>query len=1628
MTLVDPAQSATLDAQTNGGYSATQRVGQLQSAGYNWMPLQTLYALVDSGLSDADIHQTAAHLTTAAVQADQTRAVNKSAGRQVAAPNFSFKQFFDDPVLQKAPSAGLALKQYLSGAVGAWPIADTNLAHVQQQLQIRGYGQGLPVDGKWDSAWDAAHQQYAEHLYQSHLAGDSPGTASLKTVMQGMAALQPTNAFDALWGFVKAVPSLGRDLMARLAGGVTQLGSDIPNVALHGAEGFHQSNVLGTNVTAAIQTALGKPTTGTQLLHAPSREIFANFVQDVSTIYMLTGIMSAGGRLANAIGEESALAGTEAGAKLSADAAMRGPGVIARTLSSQTGTVAGARLGRAVLGGVLGGAGVTATGSNNPAEILAGVAGGGALGYLSATNVLRNIPVLSNTGPVIDSLLDADGLYYKTRNLVATPYRYAPVRVAGAAFQDATLLGAKARGLAALQSGPLGTDTTMSRAVQGEHAFSAVDDAIKHRLDFTILGAHIAPSINDLMFFLHGPTGEGPVPETKSSAVLAGDFNGVLGAYHAALGDPGWAAATERITGVPVAKQIEAAGGLENWTDFWGHKVADHAAYWAAQRGRNQGLLDAGESLEEGLSSEDRLADLATRYTAIRSNPGQLHEAVTGFRAQGVNSGVEEFVARVKREMAVNNAGPKASEYQDIKTYMEAVRAARRLQTHLGDTVEEHTLLSPGRVLTGEAPAATEDIARLKGQQGFRIKGMRANKNVFTDPETVITPQALTEPGADQAFLALTSSKARRALQNASDEPGQYGLARDTTFTRQDAYQAIQELDKEFRSLETRRLAPTFGTEPGAYGPSQPVETITRPAVADYHAWNTKMDTFLYRELGIDGSQIPESGADKLRVALDATKHLAVEITLHPDAPPEIIAAIRELHDLGYKPVSGTNIGHIITGTNPTDMLEGPLTWQRQLAEHAGLNPNVYPNRTIASVRKTGIVNAVNAAVKAGDVQLPAYWDAGTVLAALERDGFIDQAPGYFKRTVMEIARTPQRVAKANGITPEEALTELNQVLLPRDIPRARFIEAFTNLDKFGEHFPASQAAATAYGHPADSIFGDVPAMSRQSAEALYAAIVKGSSDVPGYQLGAQKFEELFRSSLGFAGKGIQYRAGLGALVGAGAAYTVSPDDPTGILAGAGAGATLAAMGGDRLGWAMANLPNKLIQLRNEFRFELDPWFSLRRIAKVNAKLGVEGVNPTLNPLKAMQASGTLNEDRSILARVQPELHNAISDDADRYLQSQDVFGLYNHRNYEAYAAGHWARQGLDDQTIREKLIRTFEYGTGDIAGRSALERSGNFLFFPFSFEKTVYRNLGGYLLDRPGQRMLLTRAMAAYDDFNREHADNPLSTAFMKAHAPILQEAANLNMFAHGISIGQPGGINRPLLNLFLPQSWSSSAGNLDKLKQFIPAVKNFSRLYDEVSQQTGILQNTGVNMWRDLKGIPATYGNPAASTLTPGDQLTEAFNMQREWYTNYQAVIDHNAKTQDPASKVKFPLSAEWGRYAGEPITKSNIRKIIGGYYPAYNPNGAIAAATTNSAKFQDYLLDTKDTPLHQYVVDFATNAHNLASGMNSNRFSGQDVANYTAALRAQAAYIAGQDPTFYNLYSSNFRKILGPLEKVV
>ena len=478
-----------------------------------------------------------------------------------------FKHLFDDPVLQKNPSATLALKQYLSGVLGPLPTGESHLAYSQKQLQVQGFGKDLQANGVNSPGWNAAFAQWRQQVYQSQLSGKGPGSLTLAHAMDALNAITPTSAWNALVGYVKQLPNGARQLLGDAVGGTAQLGADLIDPHYY-ATGKSNSQV-NYNVNSAVVNALGGDTSPQAIQTAYKSQGALRFLEDASNLIMFGSIAGAATRFGAAAATETAAStDAEAAAALTKDAAFKGPGTLANTLAGANGE--SPIIPRMILGGVLGGGGVAAAGGSPGQIALGGLAGGGVgalsttsllnpteapIGGLEDTNVFKNIPVLGRTGPFIEGLADADGLYYKIREFVHQPYSWvlgpdgavSPIqgaigtaaRLGDTAFNQSLMLGGEARALAQAQDWVGGDGSSnFSKSIESTHTLDSVNDAISQRLGVTVLGQHIAPSLDDLMFLFGGKGAE--ALKTSGSTIIGQQVDKVIGAGTDAIVSPGF--------------------------------------------------------------------------------------------------------------------------------------------------------------------------------------------------------------------------------------------------------------------------------------------------------------------------------------------------------------------------------------------------------------------------------------------------------------------------------------------------------------------------------------------------------------------------------------------------------------------------------------------------------------------------------------------------------------------------------------------------------------------------------------------------------------------------------------------------------------------------------------------------------------------------------------------------------------------------------------------------------------------------------------------------------------------------------------------------------------------------------
>jgi hypothetical protein len=332
-----------------------------------------------------------------------------------------------------------------------------------------------------------------------------------------------------------------------------------------------------------------------------------------------------------------------------------------------------------------------------------------------------------------------------------------------------------------------------------------------------------------------------------------------------------------------------------------------------------------------------------------------------------------------------------------------------------------------------------------------------------------------------------------------------------------------------------------------------------------------------------------------------------------------------------------------------------------------------------------------------------------------------------------------------------------------------------------------------------------------------------------------------------------------------------------------------------------------------------------------------------------------------------------------------------------------------------------------------------NTVFFPFSFEKTVMRNYGAYLLDHPGQALLLANAAEAW----RQADKNAVIGDWVRAHAPALTQLNQLNTFSRGLSLGQLGGINANVIdpiastvakdaqahanspsdllwNLFAPQSWGPqwTKKNLDS---YLPLKKEFEQLWQTTTDEAHIGWNAAANALD-----PLTHDQPR-SIVAPSQQLGIALQAKANMVAQAQATIDYNNAQSSDADKVPWPyqkgLPAD---IQGKPVDKTTIGLYIQYLYPGYNPAKAASNAQAKARQAEAFIRNVAKTD-PQTAADmtaFNTAATSLLGKINSDTYDHATLAQTQEQFAESAKQMAEHDPRWLTFYNNYWQKVIGPI----
>lgn len=902
---------------------------------------------------------------------------------------------------------------------------------------------------------------------------------------------------------------------------------------------------------------------------------------------------------------------------------------------------------------------------------------------------------------------------------------------------------------------------------------------------------------------------------------------------------------------------------------------------------------------------------------------------------------------------------------------------------------------------------------------------------------------------------------------------------------------------------------PEFDQEPAAHTGPDPAE-IERGHNLQQTAKQNLID-MLWHNFGqqskdaLDLGKIPtgdDAGVDSrfnqlVTYGREQAKTLAREVPLAPDAPPELREAVQKLNDGGYKLVNGTDIGHDLIDHNIIEATGGQQDALRAAADRVGLKWEPTAQTTINMRYKNNLLDELTKLTgPEGRVESIPGFDARTYSAAMR--GIAEDEPtaaikGAVRATTQKasdalgrffgvedpggrLAEQAARVRKIADANPNLSQADVENLVNAQMMQDANQMHGFQNASRtnmvkklmdpaYLEQVAPDTAALIRETHGGELTRGI--AADEDEANQLFRATIRARTKIPTSMVGLEHFENMLRSSMGFAGDGsfnvgaheFQIPGGAagarfvgGTTLGVAGGIIAGPKDSPeaylkdALVGGAVGGTAALAIGhavgpvnADRFGWAMANLPNKLVTARNDWRFALSPMFSLRRQVKTTLKVSLNGdVTPTFRPVTTLKhMDGGLDAGYDTLNRIRPELQNVRgwddqADAATRMIEDNDMFGIYNNRAHMAYMARAMELNGKTDDEIGSALDKTFNYtsgyGANQMIGRSAMERSANMVFFPFSFDKRLYGAMGSYILDRPAQQIVLTGALTAFNEFQKGlDQNNPLAVKFWENHAPLLATAEQLNPLAHGVSLGEPGGVNRPLLNMFMPQAWVPTAASNSTLARFIPAVTDAQKIMGQMAEQGKIFAAASDGAYHMIPGVDgfSKFGNPGPSTLSSYAQVTDAFRIQNAWYKRFSKVLDYN-QGRPVAEQVKFPVTNDYGKFGGASITKQTIRDMIAKRYPSYDPTKAIAIATSDQEQLREYERTVQGTPLGSYATGLITSMTKIGTIFGNNKLPAASAAKLTDEIRADAIYLSQRDPAFYKIYQKNFDKMFGPLEE--
>jgi len=1001
----------------------------------------------------------------------------------------------------------------------------------------------------------------------------------------------------------------------------------------------------------------------------------------------------------------------------------------------------------------------------------------------------------------------------------------------------------------------------------------------------------------------------------------------------------------------------------------------------------------------------------------IRSLLGGTYDAPAGALANTSTRQYRNELGLMKPGKAEGTLVPvPKSEYS--KAYLDFRKVATNAFDYSAQQVIDayrKALLEGGKLSAKQIDARIADITKAamddNGYTGFIYNDKRFGTQHVINPDRVTANMVKQDPKWSRDSLIPGYLQDNNIVGR-----GAFGVARKDTFVAQDAQnearRLFQELTQAGHAAEVDAARSTLQLEEKT-GQVGELPTFTKAITKVEENVLNQARGILTKKLGFDANEVTRlDPIQAISMIWRDSKTLASEAYLPLDAPQHLKDSVARLDNLGYRPVLGTDIGHSYEAPliHPA-IVNQRTSMLRKAAMALGMDISKVSDLTVAQNRRMNVETEINNLFSSGKVQ-PTFGDNGgaiySILLQAARSGEVakEGKAGAMFRGAMQGLTGGRQERFVESMLGDTSKMTFEEIQAAKQAASLKSQEIFNNNHNIRDlSLKQMVKALTRPVDPKDILGETAPRYSKEDAMKIAKSVLIGYAKTPASLVGMGKAEDFIRASNAMITNGTASFFGQVPLL------------------------NKFKIGEGPLANQFASLPNDLARLRDKWRFEYSPVFAFRRLAKTNVKAAAEGIPVTRDPYLALQRQGKTEEAFSLLERTMPDVYKAAKqlEPLDKFLQQSDVFGVFNPAHMMAWQAQNLKELGLTEAEIQAKLVKINTYGD-----RTPLERTVNTVFYPFSFNKTLYRSVGGYILDNPGQAMLINAGFNLYQHYD---PNNELGKWVTK-HAPLLDELKKLNAFEHGTGLGQFGGINTPyisqVMNLFSPQRIvpENATAAILAWKNAIPVLSELNTLLFNYQASTGTADFKGtavqagkVGFWQAQNLIQhakdlvagetrATY----QTTLTDQAQVQAGIEASTALKMQLGAILNSGAVWPEDKSLPK----TIWG----EPINAASIGKLVQSKYPAYDPSIGATIAIKKNVEARNYVQNLRGSFRFEAYNVFQTLADKTVAKLRKTEDPDAIIAASTP-LRTLAVTIAEQDAKFAAFYTRYYAGTLGPIE---